>query len=232
MGKRIIAQARGKGGTRYRAPSHRYAGKVEFHPATNIVGEVLDIIHDPGRSAPVMIVRFEDGRKLLHIAPEGIMVGQKIKYNGEIAVGNVVELAKIPEGTKICCIESKPGSGPKFCRSSGSFAIVLKKVGEKVVIQFPSGKTKELDGKCRAMIGIPAASGRKDKPWVKAGKKWHAMHARGKLYPRTVAVAMNPVDHPFGGKSKRPRQKFVARWKKPPGAKVGSISPRGRPKKR
>lgn len=231
MGKRIIAQARGKGGTRYRAPSHRYLGKVEFHPASSIVGEVIDILHDPGRSAPVMLVRFEDGSKLLHIAPEGVFVGQKIKYDGEVAVGNVVELEKIPEGTKICCIESKPGSGPKFCRSSGSFATVIKKSADKVTVQFSSGKTKELHGKCRAMIGIPAGSGRVEKPWVKAGKKWHAMRARGKLYPRTVAVAMNPVDHPFGGKSKRPRQKFVSR-RKPPGAKVGSISPRGRKKKK
>jgi hypothetical protein len=29
MGKRIIPKARGKGGPRYRVPSHRYAGKIE-----------------------------------------------------------------------------------------------------------------------------------------------------------------------------------------------------------
>ena len=227
MGKRIIAQARGRGGTRYRAPSHRYAGKVKFHPSQKIEGVIKDIIHDPGRSAPVMIVRFEDGRELLHIAPQGVMVGQKIKYNGEISVGNVVELGKIPEGTKICCIENRPGSGPKFCRSSGSFGIVVGKSEKAITIQLSSGKILELDPRCRAMIGIPAAAGRTDKPWVKAGKKWHAMRARGKLYPRILAVKMNPVDHPFGGKSKRPRQKEVPRGA-PPGAKVGSIAPKRR----
>ncbi|OYT42594.1 MAG: 50S ribosomal protein L2 [Candidatus Aenigmarchaeota archaeon ex4484_224] len=231
MGKRIIAQARGHGGTRYRAPSHRYAGKVEFHSAKKIEGIVKDIFHDPGRNAPVMLVRFEDGKELLHIAPEGIMVGQKIKYDGEIAIGNVVELRKIPEGTKICCLENRPGSGPKLLRSAGSYGVVVGKSEKKVTVLLPGNRTIELDGRCRAMIGVPAASGMKDKPWVKAGKKWHAMHARGKLYPRTSAVKMNPVDHPFGGKSKRPRQKDIASWKKPPGAKVGRIGPKRKKKK-
>ena len=31
MGKRIIARARGKGGPRYRVPSHKYKGKVEYN---------------------------------------------------------------------------------------------------------------------------------------------------------------------------------------------------------
>jgi len=75
------------------------------------------------------------------------------------------------------------------------------------------------------MIGVPAGAGRTEKPWVKAGKKWHAMHARGKLYPQTKGVAMNPVDHPFGGKTKPGKPKTVSRHA-PPDAKVGSISPK------
>jgi len=66
----------------------------------------------------------------LHIAPEGLQVGSEIEYDGKITVGNVVELGKIPEGTKICGIETYPGSGSKLCRSSGSFAEVVGRVGE------------------------------------------------------------------------------------------------------
>jgi len=226
MGKRIIARARGKGGPRYRAPSHRYLGSVNYFPFGNIVGKVVDIVHDPARSAPVAIIRTEDGKEVLHIAPEGLQVGSEIEYDGKIAIGNVVELGKIPEGTKICGIETYPGSGPKLCRSSGSFAEVVGRVGDKVVVLLSSKKTKELDARCRATIGIPAASGRVEEPWVKAGKHWYAMHARGKIFPRTKGVAMTPTDHPYGGKSKRPRpSKTVARTA-PPGAKVGSIAAR------
>lgn len=224
MGKRIIARARGKGGPRYRAPSHRYLGKVEYFPF-NITGKVVDILHDPGRSAPVMIIRSEEGEELLHIAPQGIKAGDVINY-GEVKIGNVVELGKIPEGTKIFGIETRPGSGPKLCRSSGSFGEVIGRVGKKVVVRLSSGKIKELNEKCRATIGIPAGGGRVEKPWVKAGKKWHAMRARGKLYPRVKGVVMNPVDHPYGGKSHRPRPSRVVSRHAPPGAKVGSIAAR------
>ncbi len=224
MGKRIIARARGKGSPTYRAPSHRYLGRVQYHPSYEISGKVVDILHDPGRNAPVAVVKFDDGKTFLHIAAEGLMVNQLIRYDGEIGIGNVVPLEKIPVGTKVFGIESFPGSGPKFCRSSGSFGIVMGKSENSVSVQLSSGAIKEFDPKCRATIGVPAGGGRKEKPWVKAGKKWHAMHARGKLYPRTSAVCMNPVDHPFGGKSKSPRPP-VSR-NAPPGAKVGSISPR------
>jgi large subunit ribosomal protein L2 len=224
MGKRIIARARGKGGPRYRAPSHRYLGRVEYHPFSNVTGKVIDILHDPGRSAPVAIVRFDDGRTLLHIAPEGLAVDRIIKYDGEIEVGNVVPLEKIPVGTKIFGIETFPNSGPKLCRASGSFATVVGKTEKSVTVQLSSGAIKELDPRCRATIGVPAGGERVEKPWVKAGKKVHAMMARGKLYPRSKGVAMTPTDHPFGGKSKH-KNPPVSRGA-PPGAKVGSISPK------
>ncbi len=232
MGKRIIPRARGKGGPRYRAPSHRYLGRVEYVPGIGLVGRVKDIVDDPGRTAPVAIVRFEDGREVLHIAPEGLRVGDYISYGGNVAVGNVLKLYQIPEGTKICGIETYPNSGPKLCRSSGSFAIVVGKGEKTVKVQFPSGKIVELSGECRAMIGIPAGSGRVEKPWVKAGKKLHAMMARGKLFPRTAGVAMNPTDHPYGGKRKRPRPSKAVKRSTPPGAKVGFIAPKRMGKKK
>lgn len=225
MGKRIIQQARGKGGPRYRAPSHRYLGRVEYKPlGLRVDGKVVNILHDPGRNVPVAIVRFEDGTELLHIASEGLKVGDIISYEGEAREGSVVKLADAPIGAKVFGIENVPGSGPKFCRSSGAFGTVVGKSAKSVSIQLPSGRVIEVDAKCRATLGVAAAAGMKEKPWVKAGKKWHAMRARGKLYPRTVAVAMSPVDHKFGGKRKG-RRPPVSRMA-PPGAKVGTISPK------
>ena len=226
MGKRIIPRARGKGGPRYRAPSHRYLGRVEYVPVTGVSGRVVDIVHDPARNAPVAIIKFEDGKEVLHVAPEGLRAGDLITYDGEPTVGNVLPLEKIPEGTKIFAVETYPGSGPKLCRSSGSFAIVVGKTENRVKVQFPSGRIIELANNCRASIGIPAAGGRIEKPWVKAGKRVYAMMARGKLYPRSAGVAMSPVDHPYGGRSRRPRPSKAVSRTAPPGAKVGSISPR------
>jgi ribosomal protein L2 len=52
------------------------------------------------------------------------------------------------------------------------------------------------------------------------------MMARGKLYPRSKGVSMSPVDHPYGGRSKRPRPSRSIGRTAPPGQKVGAIAPR------
>ncbi|MBU5537641.1 MAG: 50S ribosomal protein L2 [Candidatus Aenigmatarchaeota archaeon] len=225
MGKTLIVQARGRGGPRYRTPSHRFLGRVQYFPYGSFTAKVVDIMNDPGHFAPVMLVRDPNGREILHIAPEGIQAGDYIHYGQYSGIGSVVELSKVPIGTKISCIETYPGSGPKLCRSSGSFATVIGASGNKVTIQFATGREKTLDGRCRVMIGVPAGGGRLEKPWIKAGKRLHAMMARGKLYPRTVGVAMNPVDHPYGGKKKSAKFKTISRFA-PPGRKIGSISAR------
>ncbi len=226
MGKRIIQRARGKGGPRYRAPSHRYAGKAEYYLSKNISsGLIVDIIHDQGRNTPLAVVKFSDGVQKLHIAPEGVKVGDTMKYWSGLDLGSVLPLGQIPDGMTVFGIETHPGSGPKFCRSSGSCATIMGKMKDRVRISFPSGKIREMNENCLATVGIPAGSGRKNKPWVKAGTKYIALRKRGKLYPRVSGVAMSPVDHPFGGKTKPGIPKSVSRHA-PPGRKVGSLSPR------
>lgn len=226
MGKRIIARARGKGGPRYRSPSHRYAGKVKYNISKQFTeAEVIDIVHDAGRNAPLAVIKFPDGTITLQIAAEGMKVGDTIHYWSGFSLGSVLPLDNIPDGTRIFGIETYPGSGPKICRSSGSFATIMGKVKDKVRIKFASGKINEVNKQCLATVGVPAGGGRKEKPWVKAGTKWHALQKRGRLYPRTAGVAMNPVDHPFGGKTKPGRPKTVSRHASP-GAKVGSIAAR------
>ncbi len=228
MGKRIISRARGKGGPRYLSPGHRYLGKVEYLPFNNATGKVIDIVDDPGRTAPVAIVKFDDGKEVLHIASDGLSVGQAVKYDGEVAVGNIVELDKIPVGTKVSGIETYPLSGPKMCRSGGTFATVVGRTEKKVRLQFSHeyGSLVEMNKNCRATIGVVAGGGRLEKPWIKGGQKWHAKAARNKLYPRSAGVAMTATDHPYGGRSKRPRPSKSVSRHAPPGKKVGSISPR------
>ena len=57
MGKRIIAQRRGRGSSRYKTPGFRFKGPISY-PKQNGIGLVLDIIHDPGRTAPVKFLKF------------------------------------------------------------------------------------------------------------------------------------------------------------------------------
>jgi len=88
----------------------------------------------------------------------------------------------------------------------------------------PSKKEIKLNSRCRATIGSVAGAGRTEKPFIKAGKKHYKMKAKNKLWPRTSAIKMNAIDHPFGsgrgknlGKSKTPKRNS------PPGRKVGQL---------
>jgi large subunit ribosomal protein L2 len=227
MGKRIISRARGHGGPRYRSPGHRFVSTVryDFDKA-----EIVDIVHDPARDAPLARLKTNNQEKYI-IAAEGIRVGDFIDKQGEAKIGNVLPLNKIPKGLTIFAIENYPGSGPKLCCTAGTRAIVISHDLGKVIAQMPSKEFKVFNPNCLATIGIPAGGGRGDKPFVKAGQLFYLKHARNKLWPRSSAVKMNPVDHPFGGHTKPGTPKTISRLMSP-GAKVGSISARRSGKKK
>jgi len=97
----------------------------------------------------------------------------------------------------------------------------------------PSKKERKFPVDCLATIGVMAGDGRMEKPILKAGKQFYIKKAKSKLWPRTSAVKMNAIDHPFGsGRGKRIKSK-IAKRNAPAGRKVGLLRPRrtGRKKK-
>ncbi len=220
MPKNTRAQRKGSS-KNIRTPSHRYDKEADFK---DVEGEVVDIVHDPARSAPLAKVRLEEGEERFIVAPEGLETGDKIKcgISAPIEPGNRLKLAEIPEGVPIHSIETKPGEGGKLVRASGTYGSVKMHDVDKTVVELPSEKTKDLNPNCKATVGVVAGSGRKEKPFVKAGNKHKAMKARGKKYPTVSAVSMNPVDHPFGGSTK-PGKPKTTKSTAPPGQKAGSF---------
>jgi len=229
MGKRIIQQARGKGGPRYVAHSFRHKGPAKVINK-NVSGTVIDLISCPGHSAPLAVINYPKLNSYgLIIAPEGINVGQTISIgeDAEVEIGNTLPLHLIPEGLPIHNLESVPGDGGKFVRASGVGAKIISKSSKKIVVEFPSKKKKEFHPNCRATLGTVAGSGRVEKPFFKAGRKFYAMKAKNKLWPIVSGSAMNAVDHPFGNKrSSRKSKAKPAPKNAPPGRKVGMLRPR------
>ena len=230
MGRRIQGQRRGRGTSTFRAPSHRYKAELSHRKTEDtdvLAGEVVDIEHDPARSAPVANVQFEDDDQRLVLASEGTAVGDTIEVgiSASIEEGNTLPLGEIPEGLPICNVESHPGDGGKFARAGGVNADLVTHERDAAVVQLPSGEVKRLSPECRATIGVVAGGGRTEKPFVKAGNKHHKMKTRGGKWPKVRGVAMNAVDHPFGGGGRQHpgRPKSVSR-NAPPGRKVGDIA--------
>jgi large subunit ribosomal protein L2 len=240
MGKNLISQRRGKGTSTFRSHGFRYVGVVKHHAYSEeektgkITGTVTDIVHSAGHYAPVAQVDYGK-EKALEIAPFGIKVGDTLNAgtNAEVKDGNIMPLSSIPEGTFIFNIESMPGDGGKFVRSSGSFARLLTKSDKKVTVMLPSKKEHTFSPLCRATIGIISGGGRTEKPMLKAGLMAMKRGAKGRAYPSTSALSMNSVAHPFGGSSSSAKNgPMIARKNAPAGAKVGSIRPRRTGRKR
>ncbi len=239
MGKRIIQQRRGRGTGTYRSPSFRFKGKVSHLPFAS-TGIVVDLIHCAGHSAPLMVIEYETEEQVLAFASQGTSVGDEVSIGlnanedfSNLSTGSVFALSEIPEGTLIHNIEGRPGDGGKFVRGSGAFAKVLSKTDKGVRVKLPSKKEKVFLAGCRAAIGVVAGSGRVEKPFLKAGNKFHRMKARNKLYPKVCGISMNAVDHPFGsGSSHSKGRPTLSPRSAPPGRKVGKIAPRRTGRKR
>ncbi len=237
MGKRIIPQRRGRGTSTYRAHSFKFAGKTSYNTynkGKSIEGEIVDIVHSKGHSAPLSRVKYENGKEALIPSHMGAYVGKKITVNQEekvektqIQVGNAYMLKNIPEGTNIFNIELTPGDSGKLVKSGGSFATVILHIKGTTKILLPSKKEKLLNSNCRAFVGEIGAGGRLEKPFLKAGNKFMEMKKKNKLYPRVSGVAMSAVDHPHGGtRSLRKGRPTIAPHNAPPGRKVGMLRPR------
>jgi large subunit ribosomal protein L2 len=231
MGKRIRVQRLGRGSPTFRRPDHRRKiKKVSYPPLRKemVRGQVTNLIHDVGRTYPVAEITLEDGSKFYVPAAEGIIVNDWVEIGpgASLAVGNIVPLGELEEGTPVFNIEGVPGDGGKYVRSAGAYAIVQTHSGNKVYVKLPSGKVRIFDADCRATVGNVAGGGRHDKPFVKAGKKYHAMRAMNKMWPKVRGVAMNVVDHPHGGKEHHPPGPTTVARNTPPGRKVGHIAAR------
>ena len=241
MGRVIRGQRKGAGSV-FRAHSCKRVAPAQFRKLDfieregYIKGVVKEILHDPGRGAPLARVVFRDPyryklRSEYFVAPEGLHTGQHVfcGKRAQIAVGNVLPLKSIPEGSMVCNVEQYIGDRGSFARTSGSYAIIVSHSDEdnKTKLKLPSGAKKTVTSSARAMLGIVAGGGRIDKPILKAGNQYHKYKAKRNCWPRVKGVCMNPVEHPFGGGNQQHVGKpSTIKRDTPAGRKVGLIAAR------
>jgi large subunit ribosomal protein L8e len=241
MGRVIRGQRKGKGSIFQAKTKHR-KGAAKFRALDYaerhgyIRGLVQEIIHDPGRGAPLARIVFRDPyryklRKELVVAAEGLHTGQFVYFGAkaQLAVGNVLPIGRMPEGTIICSLETQTGDRGNIAKTSGTSCIIVghSEDGTKSRVRLPSGARKTVRSTCRAMVGIVAGGGRLDKPVLKAGNNFHKYRVKRNSWPKVRGSAMNPVEHPHGGGNHQHvgHPTTVAR-DAPAGAKVGLIAAR------
>jgi large subunit ribosomal protein L8e len=239
MGRVIRAQRKGAGHIFSSHGTHR-KGPVGFRALDYsekrgyIKGVVADIIHDPGRGAPLAQVSFRHPlyfrkEKEMIIAAEGMYSGQFI-YAGkkaEVKIGNILPIGQMPVQTAVCNLELRAGDLGRLSRTSGSYAVIESHNHDlaKTRVKLPSNAKKVISSLCRGMVGIVAGGSRKKKPLLKAGCSFHKFKAKRNNWPRVRGVTMNPVDHPHGGGNHQHiGHGATVRRDAPPGQKVGLIA--------
>ena len=234
MGKRILQRRRGKAGIQFRAPSRGKVSPVRY-PRGEGAATVTAILDERGRSAPLAQIRLEGDRYAYLPAVAGMTVGQQVSLGqtAQLAQGNVMPLSTMPEGTRVCNIELRPGDGGRLVRASGTSAVLFSMGNGRAILKMPSGKIMLFFVRCGATVGEVAGGGRREKPFLTAGARHHAMRAAGRVYPRMRGVAMAVVYHPFGGgRHQHPGKSTSTSRNAPPGRMVGLIAPRKTRRKR
>lgn len=191
-------------------------------------GKVIGVQYDPNRTARLALVekRQSDavGKKEYGyvLAAEGLKVGQVIQVGvssgkeGELGqadreknwsrIGSTMKLESIPVGMHVFNIELEAGKGGKYVRTAGAGARVLRKPEGKALLRLPSGTRIQVSLECTATVGRVAGEEHRMEMMGKAGR----MRNKG-WRPTVRGEAMNPIDHPHGGRTRGGRPE-VTPW--------------------
>ena len=189
---------RGRITVRFRGGGHKKAYRiVDFKRRKVDMPATVDRIeYDPNRTAFIALIKYQDGELAYILAPQRLSVGDTVVSGEHVDVkpGNAMPLSSIPVGTIVHNIELKVGKGGQIARSAGTYAQIVGRDGEYVIVRLNSGEQRLVHGRCMGTIGAVSNPDNMNTSIGKAGRKrW-----MGRM-PHNRGVTMNPIDHPHGG---------------------------------
>lgn len=111
--------------------------------------------------------------------------------------GDSCKILNFPSGVLIHNISLHPKGTGQLIRSAGCSSILVRKEYDHSLLKLKSGELRYFDSAVTASLGTVAGEEHFLKHHIKAG----VTRRLGKR-PRTRPSAMNPVDHPMGGRTK------------------------------
>jgi len=219
--KALTAGKRNKGGRnnhghitlRWRGGGHkRRLRVVDFkRQKYDVPATVERLEYDPGRSAFLALLKYQDGELAYIIAPQRIKEGDTVVSGERVDVkpGNAMPMRNIPVGTIIHNVEMKQGKGGQLARAAGTFVQLVGRDAGYALLRLASGEVRMVRSDCMATIGAVSNPDKQNVSIGKAGRnRWKG------LKPSVRGETMNPVDHPLGGRTRGGRHP-VTPWGKP-----------------
>src|SRR6266700_1405085 len=142
------------------------------------------------------MVKYTDGTQAYILAPQRLAVGDTVIAGSHVDVkpGNVMPLGNMPIGTIIHNVELKIGKGGQLARSAGTYAQLVGRDHDYVIVRLNSGEQRLVHVRCTGTIGAVSNPDHMNISIGKAGRnRWLGRK------PHNRGVSMNPVDHPHGG---------------------------------
>jgi len=152
--------------------------------------------YDPNRTSFIALIKYADGERAYILAPQRLAVGDVVIAGSHVDVkpGNAMPLGNMPVGSIVHNIELKIGKGGQLARSAGTYAQLVGRDGEYVIVRLNSGEQRLVHGRCMATVGAVSNPDHMNISIGKAGRvRWMGRR------PHNRGVSMNPVDHPLGG---------------------------------
>lgn len=160
-------------------------------------------VYDPNRSSYISLIMLPNGIMTYILAGE-YASNQKRIYNLSNIQSNTIGYSQILKNLKNGMIvfnsEMTTGYGTQLLRAAGSSGLILKKYrhyNSRIVMKLKSGALRAISSNAIACVGIASNQNHFLINYKKAGKT----RLKGKR-PYTRPSAMNPVDHPMGGRTK------------------------------
>jgi large subunit ribosomal protein L2 len=186
--------------TRHIGGGHKQSyRRIDFRRRKHdMVATVERLEYDPNRTAFIALLKYEDGSQAYILAPQRLKAGDKVISGESVDVkpGNAMPLRSMPIGTIVHNVEMKPGKGGQIARSAGTYVQLVGRDSGWAILKLNSGETRKVHADCMASVGAVSNADHSNTVVGKAGRnRW-----RGKR-PTVRSVAMNPVDHPNGGRT-------------------------------
>jgi large subunit ribosomal protein L2 len=184
--------------SRFRGGGHKQAyRRIDFRRAKmDVPAKVERLEYDPNRTAFIALIKYADGEQSYILAPQRLAVGDTVIAGAYVDVkpGNVMPMGNMPVGTIVHNVEMKIGKGGQMARSAGTYAQIVGRDHDYVILRLNSGEQRLVHGRCTATIGAVSNPDHMNTSIGKAGRKrWMGRR------PHNRGVVMNPIDHPHGG---------------------------------
>ncbi len=187
--------------SRFRGGGHKRAySLVDFRRTKKDMPATVERLeYDPNRTGFIALIKYQDGELAYILAPQRLGPGDSViaaEY-ADVKPGNAMPIANIPVGTIVHNVEIKIGKGGQIARSAGSYAQIVGRDGDMVILRLNSTEQRLVNGRCMATIGAVSNPDNMNITIGKAGRqRW-----KGRM-PHNRGITMNPVDHPHGGRTK------------------------------